>query len=101
MKYTKSERKQHLKRQSMSGLSVAAYCEKQSINYHTFQNWRRRYKDNVNKNSSKPQSGSFVEVTLPEFGNVAGRTTIYLPNGIRLQLDRELDGGLLKLLSDV
>jgi len=85
----------------MSRLTIAAYCEKHSINYHTFQNWRRRYKDNVDENSSKPQSGSFVEVTLPDFGDVAGRTTIYLPNGIRIQLDRELDGRLLKLLSDV
>ncbi|MBY5959403.1 transposase [Membranicola marinus] len=101
MKYTKSERKQHVTQQSQSGRTIASYCEGYGINYHTFNNWRRKYKNAERKKQKSSLSRSFVEVAAPKSVLGLGRTNIYLPNGVRLQLDRELDSELLKLLSHV
>lgn len=102
MKYTKSERKYHVVQQSDSGLTMEAYCKKEGINYHTFNNWRRKYKNiGTDKEIENTAPGAFVEVEAPGDVVSTGRLNIYLPNGIRLQLDQDLDAGLLKLLSHV
>lgn len=101
MRYTKAERKRHVMQQTVSGITITSYCEEHSINYHTFQNWRRKYKDAEFVNSETSYSGSFLEIMVPKPALGLGGITIFLPNGVRLQLDREVDGELLKLLSHV
>lgn len=101
MKYTIDERKQHVLQQSVSGLKIARYCKEHLINYHTFKNWRRKYKSINNGNHKVTSRGGFVEVTSPRSAMGYSGTSIYLPNGVRLQVDREVDAGLLKLLSHV
>ncbi len=101
MKYTKAERKQHVIQQSASGRTIASYCEEYGINYHTFNNWRREYKNAEGNKQKVSFSRAFVEVTAPNPVVGLGRTNIYLPNGVRLQLDREVNAELLKLLSHV
>ena len=98
--YTEEQRLAHIKQQSESGLTIQAYCDKYSVNFYSFKNWRKRYVNNI-KAPDKDSRGTFVEVTAPRAGTGLGLTNIYLPNGVRLQLDQELDDRLLKLLSDV
>ncbi len=101
MKYTKAEKKRHVLQQTASDQTIASYCEEHGINYQTFYNWRRKYKNPEGGKQKASSLRSFVEVTAPRPVMGLGGTNIYLPNGIRLQLDREVDGELLKLLSHV
>src|SRR5690625_5649381 len=86
--YTKAERKHHVVQQSMSDLTIGSYCKKHEINYHTFDNWRRKYKKLAETKDDKSSSRSFLEVKAPRSGISIGKTNIYLPNGVRIQLDR-------------
>ncbi len=99
--YTEEERLDHIKRQTESGLTIQAYCEKYSVNFYSLKNWRKRYVSNKNDSNGANRRGSFVEVAAPVSGSGTGMTNIYLPNGVRLQLGGEIDARLLKLLSDV
>lgn len=101
MKYTKAEKKHHVMQQSASGRTIASYCEEYGIKYQTFYNWRRKYKNAEAGKQKASSSRSFVEVTAPRPVMGLGGTNIYLPNGVRLHLDREVDAELLKLLSHV
>lgn len=102
MKYTKGEREYHVRQQELSRKSAAAYCKEQSINYHTFVNWRRKYKNREEFSEGTGYSHSFVEITLPGSGlEMTGKVNIYLSNGVRIQLDQELNSELLKLLNNV
>jgi len=59
-RYSKSERQNHLKKQSKSGLSIAEYCRKHNVGISTFDNWKRKARQ------SNPPRTEFVELPLPQ-----------------------------------
>ena len=98
--YTEEERLDHIKRQTESGLTIESYCKENSVNFHSFKNWRKRYVNNkINQDGDRHKT--FVEVSAPRSESGIGKLKIYFPNGIHLSLDQELDSRLIKLLSDV
>ena len=99
--YTKEQRLEHVKQQSESGMTIRAYCERHSVKYHTFMNWRKKYQNLVSGSIKGDQNHNFIEVVSPRAHAGMGGIYIYFPNGIQIQLDQELDSRLLKLLSDV
>jgi hypothetical protein len=69
----------HLSQQRTSGLSIAAYCEREKIHQNTFYNWRKRFPV---ARSTVPVS-SFIRLpmqTAPE----SLKIDVTLPNGVRL-----------------
>jgi len=97
---TEEERLEHIKQQSESGLTIKAYCAAHGFTFHSFQYWRKKYKRN-NSLSDGGHNGAFIEVAAPRSSAGGGITSIYLPNGVRIDLGQELDNRLLKLLCHV
>ena len=55
----------HVNKQSLSVLSVKNYCEQHDLNRHTFQYYRKKFKEAQNSKSSPlPSSSSFTTVKL-------------------------------------
>lgn len=82
---TVEEIQKHLSQQGTSGLSIAAYCDREKIHPNTYYNWRKRFR--VARKSGPAQStipvSSFIRLpmqTAPE----ALRFDLTLPNGVRL-----------------
>src|SRR5690606_14102267 len=98
--YTKEQRLEHVKQQSESGMTIRAYCERHSVKYHTFMNWRKKYQNLVSGSKKGDLNHNFIEVVSPRAHAGMGGIYIYFPNGIQIHLDQELDSRLLKLLSD-
>lgn len=101
MRYTRIEQSEHLMQQIESGQTIATYCREHSINYHTFLYWRRKHKDDRNTEPGTNSSRPFIEMSFAPPNAPFSGITIYLPNGVRIQLAGKLDGGLLELLSHV
>ena len=76
-----------------SGMSMAAWCRKQNVSYHTFNGWLRRI-------SSK---GSFAVITPIQSKDTdvcIGEIEVYLPNRTRLILRNVSDASnILSILS--
>ena len=94
--YTKEQRLEHVKQQSECGLTIGAYCEKQSVKYHTFMNWREKYRNLVSGSKKGDLNHNFIELVSPRANSGMGCIHIYFPNGIHIQLVQELDSRLLK-----
>lgn len=86
MKKSRAEWETEVERQSLSGLSQAAYAKREGLNLSTFQYWRQKLKREESARSSK---GAFVEV--PMLMNKVGRSEIELelPHGIVLRVKGE------------
>lgn len=97
---TEEERLEHIKRQSESGMSILAYCAIHGFTYHSFLYWRKKYKRSKSLRDDG-HTGAFIEVSAPRRTASGGITSIYLPNGVRIDLGQELDNRLLKLLCHV
>jgi hypothetical protein len=83
-----------------SGFSQKAYCEEQSIRYHVFHYWYKRYRqehtiatqpgvDNNNKSS-------FVKVQIAK--PAAGAVEIHYPGGLRICFHEPVSSNYLKAL---
>lgn len=93
-----------LNRQAASGLSVAAFCRRESISQPSFYAWRRKLAqggpDAVQRRPSNqpdetdstgnPEAQRFVPVRIEEVSPPAA-LTICLPQGIRIEVPRGVD----------
>lgn len=80
MRYSRTEREQHLQLQRNSGLTVTQYCKQHAINRWTFLKWRQHR----SAPGSRPQ---FIKVDLPTTSTVLeivtpSRATIRIPADI-------------------
>ncbi len=84
-----------IERWQQSGLTQNVFCAQQSIRYHVFHYWYKRYRERhadqpgnatsfVKLHIAKPASGSAVE--------------IYFPGGIRLVFNEPVSSSYLKAL---
>jgi len=88
---TREEIQQHLASQRSSGLSIAAYCRRESIPPHTFYNWRNKQLDRKpipERSDTTPVQ--FLRLPTPV---VAGteRIELTLPNGANLLVPPSYD----------
>jgi transposase-like protein len=76
-----------------SGMSMAAWCRKQNLSYHTFNGWLRRI-------SSKGSFAVISPVQSKDSDACIGVIEVYLPNQTRLILRNVSDvGNILSILS--
>ena|SRR5450432_4745952 len=78
-----------------SGLTQKAYCEQQSIKYHVFHYWYKRYRQeqcSVDNNNS-----SFVKLQIAKHVT-AHAVEIYFPGGIHLLFHEPVSSSYLKAL---
>lgn len=84
-----------------SGLSGAAYAEREGISYHQFVYWRRKLDHEVSQTSLTHVRSDFARV-LPTMVAPSDELTLTLPNGIvitRLQAHNvDLLGDILRQL---
>lgn len=68
-----------------SGLTQAAYCKREGINYHTFVAWLGRQRRSGSKDG-QPGRTKFHEITIPSVsgGSDAG-LEVFLPDGTVLR----------------
>ena len=74
-----------------SGLSQRAFCEQQSLKFHTFYYWYKRHKQENNNDSSQ---SSFLKLQVV----AASSVEIHFPGGIRLVFHEAVSSGYLKSL---
>ena len=72
-----------IQEQAASGLSVAAYCRREGVNYHTFKWWRERV--GSKERGSRALRKGFVEV-LAEASGSSVMYSVVLRNGREVQL---------------
>jgi len=89
-KFTKEKKAVLVQDFKNSGLSMAAWCRKQNIQYHTFNGWLRRASNEVNF--------AVITPTL-ETKEWTGEMEIYFPNQTRMILRNVSDiGKIVSLL---
>jgi len=78
-----------------SGLTQNAFCQQQSIRYHVFHYWYKRYR----QQHANPQSNaaSFVKLQIAK-PIAAGSVEINYPGGIRLVFHEPVSSSFLKAL---
>ena len=88
---TREEIQKHLTSHRSSGLSIAAYCRRESIPPHTFYNWRNKQSDRkAIPERTDTSSLQFLRLPTPV---VAGtdRIELTLPNGANLLVPSSYD----------
>ena len=77
-----------------SGLTQKAFCQQQSIKYHVFHYWYKRYREHA-----EPQGdvSSFVELQIAKPSS-AGSIEINYPGGIRIIFHEPVSSSYLKAL---
>ena len=78
-----------------SGLSQNTFCRQQSIKYHVFHYWYKRYRER----HTDPQSNSspFVKLQIAK-PTSAGSIEIYYPGGMRIIFHEPVSSNYLKSL---
>ena|SRR5450432_4098357 len=78
-----------------SDLTQKEYCEQQSIKYHVFHYWYKRYREQQAGN--KNNNSSFVKLQIAK-PIAAGAVEIHFPAGIRLFFHEPVSSNYLKAL---
>ena len=78
-----------------SSLTQNAFCQQQSIRYHVFHYWYKRYREH----HAGPQSNvaSFVKLQVAKPAS-PGSVEIYFPGGVRLLFHEPVSSTYLKAL---
>ncbi len=78
-----------------SSLTQNAFCVQQSIKYHVFHYWYKRYREL--HADSQGDGSSFVKLHIAKPAS-ASAVEIYYPGGIRLVFNEPVSSGFLKAL---
>ena len=78
-----------------SSLTQNAFCQQQSIKYHVFHYWYKRYREH--QANSQGQVSSFVKLQVAKPAS-CGSVEIYFPDGIRLIFNEPVSSNYLKAL---
>ena len=80
-----------------SGLSQKAYCEQNTIRYHVFHYWYKRYRDK----QTPEQDAGFVALSVQpaaSFNSCAAHIEILLPDGKRILFHQPVSSEYLTAL---
>ena len=78
-----------------SGLTQNTFCEQQSIRYHVFHYWYKRYREQ--HAASQNNGSSFVKLEIAKAAS-SGSVEIYYPGGIRIIFHEPVSSSYLKTL---
>ncbi|MDP4188881.1 MAG: hypothetical protein Q8905_12590 [Bacteroidota bacterium] len=78
-----------------SSLTQNVFCQQQSIKYHVFHYWYKRYRGQHAGRQSNATSFVKLQVAKPAF---SGSVEIYYPGGIRLVFHEPVSSSYLKSL---
>ena len=76
-----------------SGLTQNVFCQQQSIKYHVFHYWYKRYR----QNKGEVNNSSFVKLQIAKPAS-SGSVEIYYPGGVRLVFHEPVSSNYLKTL---
>lgn len=79
----------------LSGVTQNAFCQQQSIKYHVFHYWYKRYRDRHAESQSNAPSFVKLQVANPAS---SGSVEIYYPGGIRIIFHEPVSSNYLKAL---
>lgn len=82
--------RQHLQRQSQSGLSISAFCAREGVSSASFYAWKRRLA--ARSSPARPEPTLFVPLRLDTRSHEDGRSPrqgveLNLPHQVRLRFD--------------
>lgn len=83
-----------IERWQQSGISQKSFCEKESIRFHSFYYWYKRYRQQDQRSDSK---STFVKLNLEKPVTTAS-VEIYFPGGARLFFHEPVSPVYLKAL---
>lgn len=78
-----------------SGLTQNTFCEQQSIKYHVFHYWYKRYREQ--HANQQINTASFVKLQIAKSSS-SGSVEIYYPGGIRIVFHEAVSSSYLKTL---
>ncbi len=78
-----------------SGLTQNTFCQQQSIKYHVFHYWYKRYREQ--HADQQINTASFVKLQIAKSSS-SGSVEIYYPGGIRLVFHEPVNSSYLKAL---
>ena len=78
-----------------SGVTQNAFCQQQSIRYHVFHYWYKRYREQ--QANSQINTASFVKLQIAK-PITAGSVEINYPGGTRIIFHEPVSSGFLKAL---
>ena len=78
-----------------SGLTQNVFCEQQSVKYHVFHYWYKRYR--MQHAGEQSNVGSFVKLQIVKSAS-AGSVEINYPGGIRIIFHEPVSSNYLKAL---
>ena len=78
-----------------SDLTQKAFCQQQSIRYHVFHYWYKRYRERHAE--LQHNSSSFVRLEIAK-GSSSGSVEVYYPGGIRIIFHEPVSSNYLKSL---
>lgn len=97
---TESYWRSHLERQSLSGLTVREYCQREGFSQASFYNWRKRLRSSpATPPAVSTSSIPFVELTdllTRPSSRTPWQMEVALPNGIVVRLARDFEPAALK-----
>ena len=79
-----------------SSLTQNAFCQQQSIKYHVFHYWYKRYREQ-HAIDQQINTASFVKLQIAKSSS-SGSVEIYYPGGIRLVFHEAVSSSYLKAL---
>lgn len=83
-----------LARQKNSGMTIAAFCKAQGLNFHIFHYWQRKFA-RLALTKQAHVSGNFVSVAN-RTDTSAQKARIILPNGVQVDLGGGLDAATVR-----
>ena len=78
-----------------SGLTQNTFCEQQSIRYHVFHYWYKRYREQHAE--SQNNGSSFVKLEIAKTAS-SGSVEVYYPGGMRIIFHEPVSSNYLKSL---
>jgi|ERR1019366_2394503 hypothetical protein len=78
-----------------SSLTQNAFCQQQSIRYHVFHYWYKRYREQHGEPQNNDSSFVKLQIAKPA---TSGSVEIYFPGGVRLLFHEPVSSTYLKAL---
>ena len=81
-----------VEQQAESGMNAAAFCRENQINLHRFYTWRRRFRNQLSRQTNE---GGFFQL-VPYRNQTPGPIRIRLKNAVLIEVERGFDPTTLR-----
>lgn len=81
-----------------SGLTKAAFCQQQSLKFHTFYYWYKKYNREHHPPSSENKAPAFVKLQVEKKVAATALVEVSLPGGVHLLFHTPVSANYLKTI---